>query len=265
MEEPGLVVSRYRVLSEIGRGAMGTVYKAEDIQDAGRLVALKFLAKQFVRDGEALARFAREAQAAASLQHPNICAVFESGIWQDRPFIAMELLDGWTLHERLAIRKLYMAEALEIGVQALDGLAVAHQAGIVHRDIKPANLFITRRGVVKLLDFGLAKVRMPLPSEDASTGAFMLTRPGTLIGTYAYMAPEQVRSEALDGRADLYSLGVVLYEAIHGGLPMPGRPASIFDRFLVRDRSARYPDAAQARQELVAELARVRSAVKSQE
>jgi serine/threonine protein kinase len=233
--------ARYRVVRELGHGSMGIVFQADDIPNS-RTVALKFLADEHLANRDLIARFLQEGQILSGVSHPNLCAVYEVGYWQHRPFLAMELLDGWTLAERMAIRVLYPHEALEVGMQALCGLGAAHAAGVLHRDLKPANLFITRQAEVKLLDFGLAK--------DQAGRAI----------TYAYMAPEQARGEPLDARADLYSLGVVLHESMTGKLPQSGalspevhpELAPIIARLAAPDRNARYRDAAEAYNALLA-------------
>lgn len=219
----GLVIGKYRILEEIGRGAMGIVFKAQD-EFMGRLVALKILAEKLAADPEMLSRFEREAGAASSLRHPNICTVFDSGNWNGRPYIAMELLAGETLDERLKRGALPAEQLAAIAAQVLSALEATHALGLVHRDIKPANLFWTTSGQVKLLDFGLAKRKLPAAplGEDAPTVVMFATRQGTVVGTLAYMPPEQVLGEALDGRADLYSLGVTLYELATGTLPIRG-------------------------------------------
>jgi non-specific serine/threonine protein kinase len=212
-----------------------------------------------------VARFQQEGQLLSGVRHPNLCAVYEVGYWQHRPFLAMELLEGWTLAERMAIRRLYPHEALEVGMQALCGLGAAHTAGILHRDVKPANVFITRLAEVKLLDFGLAKDQAGRTAprglgEDGETALITQTLTGVILGTYAYMAPEQARGETLDARADLYSLGVVLHEAMTGKLPQYGLPsaeihpelAPIVARLTALDRNARYQNAAEAYNALLA-------------
>ena len=220
----GQVVGKYRIIEEIGRGSMGVVFKAQDTF-LGRFAALKIIAEKCLDDREALVRFEREGQAASALVHPNICTVFETGRWRDRPYMAMELLQGAPLSEKLQAGRMSLAEVLNVAIPVASALEAAHKLDIVHRDIKPANLFLTTRGQVKVLDFGLAKMRhrhlAPLGDNTATVATFV-TMPGTLLGTYAYMAPEQVRGEAVDGRADLYSLGVVLYEMLTGTLPVRG-------------------------------------------
>jgi len=250
--------TRYRVVRELGHGSMGIVFQAEDIANH-RSVALKFLGDEHLASRDIVARFEQEGQLLSAVHHPNLCAVYEVGYWQQRPFLAMELLEGWTLAERMAIRWLYPHEALEIGLQVLSGLGAAHTAGILHRDIKPANVFITRQAEVKLLDFGLAKDQAGRAAsaglgDDGATAVFTRTLTGVILGTYAYMAPEQARGEMLDARADLYSLGVVLHEAMTGRLPQSGAPsaevhpelAPIVARLTALDRNARYGDAAEA-------------------
>ena len=207
-----LIAGKYRIVDEIGRGGMGIVYKAEDIV-LQRTVALKFLPAQWTADPEARERFVHEARAASALDHPNICNIHEIGAAEDdRMYIAMAFYDGKSLRERVAQGPLKQDEALGIAIQAATGMAKAHQKGIVHRDLKPANMLITSDGVVKILDFGLAKL----------AGQVKLTREGTTVGTVAYMSPEQARGEAVDQRTDIWSLGVVLYEMLSGVLPFKG-------------------------------------------
>jgi len=209
----GQTISHYRILEKIGEGGMGVVYKAEDTK-LERLVALKFLAPHLLRDEDGRKRFHREAKAAASLDHPNICAVHEIDEADGRTFIVMPLVDGRPLSRRIAEGPMKLAEALSIAVQVAEGLDAAHQKGVIHRDIKPDNLVLAggSRGVVKILDFGLAHL----------SGSSKLTQAGTTLGTAAYMSPEQVTGGETDRRTDYWSLGVVLYEMIAGIPPFRG-------------------------------------------
>jgi serine/threonine protein kinase len=262
----GEVFGQYRILEPIGSGAMSSVYRAEDLSQS-RQVAIKVLADKYLHDREALSRFEREGRACRSLEHPNICAVYDTGRWQGRPFLVMELLTGTTLADRMKGGRIRPEGVAVIGIPVLNALDAAHAKGILHRDIKPANLFLTKGGQVKVLDFGLAKVRTGWGAASSGAGAesmatvvTFVTMPGTLLGTLGYMAPEQVRGESLDGRADLYSFGVVMFEALTGALPirgggqapLPGPLGPFIARLIEPDRTARFASAAEARDALAA-------------
>jgi serine/threonine protein kinase len=280
----GTIISHYRILAPIGRGGMGVVYKAEDLK-LRRLVALKLLPQFLATDPQALQRFEHEAQAASALNHPNICTVYEIDESDGLHFIAIELLEGETLKERIARGPLEVPEILRIVIEICDALEAAHSAGIIHRDIKPSNVLLTRRGRTKLLDFGVAKrigaefvqetenVLSALP-ENAD---LRLTTPGAAIGTVAYMSPEQASGQEIDTRSDLFSLGAVLYEMTTGKCPFSGKdladvlwaiqercqapveqlnrktPAELIritNKAMHKDRSLRYQRAAEMRADL---------------
>ena len=256
----GKKVSHYRVLEVLGGGGMGMLYKAEDLK-LGRQVALKFLPEEMAWDTLALQRFEREARTASSLDHPNICTIYENEEHEGQPFIVMQLLQGETLRDRLAAlaaqqKKLPFDALLDIALQICDGLRAAHAKGIVHRDIKPANIFLTKAGQVKILDFGLAKL-VSTPHEDGSDGLELgrdgtaavpqpaisvsldatLTRLGAAMGTAGYMSPEQVRGEKLDVRTDIFSFGLVLYEMATGQRAFTGETAAIVHNAILNDAS----------------------------
>jgi len=236
----GKTLSHYRVTAKLGSGGMGVVYEAEDTS-LGRHVALKFLPSEFAQDAAMLERFQREARAASALNHPGICTVYAIDQYDGQQFIAMELLEGQTLAERIRAGAFDLPQLLDIGIQIADALESAHAKGIVHRDIKPANIFINSRGQAKILDFGLAKIEIKRSATAASEApttarADELTRAGTTLGTVSYMSPEQARAQLTDARTDIFSLGAVLYQMATGVLPFEGESSAvIFDAILNRD------------------------------
>jgi tetratricopeptide (TPR) repeat protein len=234
----GSEFQHYRILRQLGAGGMGVVYEAEDTR-LGRHVALKVLPEHLGVDADAVDRFEREARIASSLNHPNICTIYDIGVHEHQRFIVMELLEGESLRSRIAGQPLPIDQVVELGCQLADALEAAHAKGIIHRDIKPANVFITKRGQAKLLDFGIAKLggesHEPAAGDETRVADDVLTQPGMAIGSINYMSPEQARGESLDGRTDLFALGLVLYEMATGKQAFAGQTtAVVFDAILNR-------------------------------
>jgi len=218
----GQTISHYRILEKLGGGGMGVVYKAEDL-NLRRAVALKFLPKELARDAQSLERFRHEARSASALNHPNIVTVHEIANSEAGSFLVMEWIQGETLRKRME-RGLDLSSLAQYGIQVARALRTAHEAGIIHRDIKPENIMVRPDGYVKLVDFGLALVTTLAPGSE--TRSLRLTQGGTLLGTLAYFSPEQARTEMLQSGSDIFSLGLVLYEAAAGGTRSPRRRSS---------------------------------------
>ncbi|HET7102192.1 MAG TPA: serine/threonine-protein kinase, partial [Terriglobia bacterium] len=216
--DAGTSVSHYRLIAELGRGGMGEVYRARDT-GLGRDTALKFLPEEFLQDPQKLDRFRREAWSASALNHPNICTIYEIGEHEGRLFIAMELVEGRTLAEKLKAGPLAMEEVMSNSRQLAGALEEAHEHHIVHRDLKPANVMVTAKGRVKILDFGLAKLVRPIEADAPTEESLFMTQAGAVMGTVPYMAPEQLRGEPVDARTDLYAFGELVYEMATGQRP----------------------------------------------
>lgn len=239
MDLTGTTILHYQIGRKLGGGGMGVVYRARDVR-LDRWVAIKFLSEELASNPQAIERFRREARATSALHHPNICTIFDIGESDGRHFLVMEMMEGRTLIQRMASGPLSIDEVISIGIQVASALEVAHAKRIVHRDLKPTNIFVTEQGEAKVLDFGLAKLlpeRRKKSRQPSATGLprtalapALLTSPGMVMGTIAYMSPEQARGEPVDHRTDLFSFGVVLYEMCSGYPAFPGESSAvIFD------------------------------------
>ena len=248
----GAIISHYRIVSKLGAGGMGEVYLAQDTQ-LGRRVAIKLLPPETISDQHARKRLVREARAAATLDHPNICSIYEVGEADGRSFIAMQYIEGETLAARIKREPLELKESLHIASQVADALAEAHTHGIIHRDIKPSNIIITARGQSKVLDFGLARVIAGAVESEAETQS-LLTTPGTILGTVPYMSPEQVRGEPVDARSDIFSFGVLLYEMLSGRQPFVCESAAATISAILTDEP---PSLARSRTDASEDLQRI--------
>src|SRR5688500_9131834 len=222
----GRTVSHYRIVSQLGVGGMGVVYRAEDVR-LGRPVALKFVPEDLGSDEQAIQRLRSEARAASALNHGNICTIYDIGEDEGKPFIVMELMKGESLRERLARGPLKIHQLVDMGIEIADALHASHTDGIIHRDIKPGNIFLTEGGHVKLLDFGLAKLTPNFGGSKTIGATRESTVAGITLGTISYMSPEQATGDELDGRTDLFSLGVVMYECATGTHPFPGKTSAV--------------------------------------
>src|SRR5256885_10119894 len=254
----GTKLGRYEIRSKIGEGGMGEVYLAQDTI-LGRKVALKILAAEFAVHPDRMRRFVQEAKAASALNHPNIITIYEIDEIDSGHFIVIEFIEGETLRERMRLARIKFPEVLEVAIQIASALSAAHDAGIVHRDIKPDNVMLRRDGIVKVLDFGLAKLTERLPADsvdsEALTSAPVKTEPGMVMGTAIYMSPEQARGLQVDARTDIFSLGVLIYEMVAGRLPFEGSNTNEILASLLSDREP--PPLVRFAREIPSELERI--------